>query len=967
MVNPAAKIVVCLAILLLAVVSISAGEGCPEPPPVAGGTYEFGAYARPGADGRYPEQSLVVVVCLKGYQLQGGDSIISCNENGEWSASPKCQVRGCLRPAKPWNGKAVRFKGGRRVGGQAVFKCKPGFDRVGPARKTCTVTPRGVEWTGPGGITECVARNSCRSPGVLHGANWTLIESDRRSHHEDPTFSPNTKINVECWPGFVSTEGPSVQIACGMSGEWSPPIPTCREVICPSLLESEADIDHLHSTMENRTYILGEVVNYHCDAGYRILGKTRRQCSGPNLYSPNRTWTDLDPICSEIECPDPGRIQFGGSRYLGSTRIGGSVTFRCRSGYRLQGSAVRHCLPNGRWNGTLTTCDHENFYCPNPGIPIGGRMVNQHRVRFRKGERVSYECSRDKVLIGSEERECLKSRSWSGEPPTCEGPYDFEDASEVAARLGYTLDGLPTDPQDSVSETPGPRGRFIDLGYTGGMDIYFVFDVSGSVRNSMDGLTSSINLAKALVKKIGGLDGPRRARYGACVYATNALSLFGVSDSQSSVNTLLENMIKNPQHIRDLGTGTATGKALQLVHEFMIPSAGENIQESKKYLFLFTDGKTNMGANVARPKTEAKTLRKRYDVKIHCIGVGDEVDKSELRDIASKPVSDHLFVVENANDVYEVAQNLLEQKIDYSRCGLNRPPKTRATGRIVGGDNAQQGMWPWQVALFCQKTSGCESSKCPPLFYCGGSLIAPNWVLTAAHCLRKCQAPKVRIYTGILDIYAESLRQFDQAQVYTIDAQIHHENFSQVTFDHDIALLRLSKNATLSPNVRPICLPQPTMQDDAIYSTDGKSYVTGWGHTEAFDVSVDEGRCRNPKGITSTRFLQQLAIPLRTNEECSQSFSSGRYECRFTSDYKPNMAFCAGYPDGNQDACNGDSGGPVMREVDVGGSLRWVQIGIVSWGEGCAVEGRYGVYTRVSAYKDWIEEHIRPAAFAISH
>ena len=70
---------------------------------------------------------------------------------------------------------------------------------------------------------------------------------------------------------------------------------------------------------------------------------------------------------AEIECPDPGTIRFGSSRYLESTQVGGSVTFRCRSGYRLQGSAVRHCMSNGRWNGTLTTCDHESEFPPSPG------------------------------------------------------------------------------------------------------------------------------------------------------------------------------------------------------------------------------------------------------------------------------------------------------------------------------------------------------------------------------------------------------------------------------------------------------------------------------------------------------------------------------------------------------------------------------------------------------------------------
>ena len=159
----------------------------------------------------------------------------------------------------------------------------------------------------------------------------------------------------------------------------------------------------------------------------------------------------------------------------------------------------------------------------------------------------------------------------------------------------------------------------------------------------------------------------------------------------------------------------------------------------------------------------------------------------------------------------------------------------------------------------------------------------------------------------------------------------------------------------------PLFLPCP---DDIIYSNNEMAFATGWGHEGAIDVTMIKGECRRPV-TTPSVFLHQLSIPLRTDAECRESFDSGSYKCYFTSDFKPRIAFCAGYGDGTGDTCYGDSGGPVMREVDVGGSPRWVQIGIVSWGEGCAIRGRYGVYTRLTAYADWIEEHIGSSAFAI--
>ncbi|XP_038046265.1 complement C2-like isoform X2 [Patiria miniata] len=893
---PAAKIAISLAILL-SVASCTVGEGCPEPTPVEGGRYEFGAGSTPGADGLFPRNSFVAVICFKGYKLKGGSSVIYCNDDDEWSASPTCR-----------------------------------------------------------------AENSCQSPNVLHGANWTLVESDRRSRHDDASFIPNTKINVACWPGFVSIESPS-QITCGMSGEWSPSIPTCREVMCPSLLESEAEISHLQSNMANRTYRLGEVVDYRCDAGYRILGKTWRECSGPSLHHPNRTWSDLDPICSEIECPDPGHIQFEGSRYLDSRRVGGNVTFRCRSGFNLQGSRVRHCLPNGKWSGALTTCDHEDFYCPNPGIPIGGRMVNEQSVQFRKGNRVLYECNRDRVLLGSDERECLKSRSWSGEPPTCRGPFDFEDTVEVAARMGYNIEGLVTKPQTPTEDnnTTGPSGRFISLGYTRGMDIYFVFDASGSIPKAH--FQYGLDLAKALVSKIGVADGPRQARYGACLFASDVQVAFHVSDPQPSVgivNGLLDGLI-NLHGTDPIGRGTATGKALKLIHENMIPAAYDR-PNAHKYLFLFTDGKTNMGADVALPKKEAETLRERFKVQIHCIGVGHEIDINELQEIASQPTNEHLFLVKDYGELHLLVQTITKQKLDYSPCGYNGGPNHLLTPRIAGGNVAENGEWPWQVALFCDKgIAGCD--ECVPEFFCGGSLIARNWVLSAAHCFRECPWSDIRVYTGILDKSTNLLREFDPSLVYNLDGEdalIRHEEYNDQSLDNDIALLRLSRNATLSPNVRPICMPQPTMQDAVIYSQNGDAFVAGWGTTDPYELD----NCKDTPLRTSP-LLKQLAVTVRTDEECRNSFTN-HFKCSIVTAYKPDIAFCAGDPEGNQDACRGDSGGPVMRQMTVAdGSKRWVQIGIVSWGEGCAQKGRYGIYTRLSTYKDWIQDHIGSTAYAI--
>lgn len=100
----------------------------------------------------------------------------------------------------------------------------------------------------------------------------------------------------------------------------------------------------------------------------------------------------------------------------------------------------------------------------------------------------------------------------------------------------------------------------------------------------------------------------------------------------------------------------------------------------------------------------------------------------------------------------------------------------------------------------------------------------------------------------------------------------------------------------------------------------------------------------------SSSTLQQIFVPVLNNQQCEQSF--GRVA---TID---NKIICAGSLNGDKDACGGDSGGPLMHEINEGTNYRIYQIGIVSYGFRCAVPGYPGVYTRVTAFVDWIQENL---------
>ncbi|XP_010618084.1 plasma kallikrein isoform X2 [Fukomys damarensis] len=239
---------------------------------------------------------------------------------------------------------------------------------------------------------------------------------------------------------------------------------------------------------------------------------------------------------------------------------------------------------------------------------------------------------------------------------------------------------------------------------------------------------------------------------------------------------------------------------------------------------------------------------------------------------------------------------------------------TKTNARIVGGTNSSWGEWPWQVSLQVKVTSSSH--------LCGGSLIAPQWVLTAAHCFDGIPFPDVwRIYGGILNL-SEITKETSFSQIKEL---IIHEKYKLSETGHDIALIKLQAPLNYTEFQKPICLPS---KDDGniIYTN---CWVTGWGYNK------EKGEIQN--------ILQKTRIPLVTNEECQK-----RYK-----DYViTKQMICAGYKEGGKDACKGDSGGPLVCKHNG----MWRLVGITSWGEGCARKEQPGVYTKVAEYVDWILE-----------
>ncbi|XP_040137678.2 coagulation factor X [Ictidomys tridecemlineatus] len=234
--------------------------------------------------------------------------------------------------------------------------------------------------------------------------------------------------------------------------------------------------------------------------------------------------------------------------------------------------------------------------------------------------------------------------------------------------------------------------------------------------------------------------------------------------------------------------------------------------------------------------------------------------------------------------------------------------------RIVGGRDCEEGECPWQALLIDEENEG----------FCGGTILSPFHVLTAAHCLHQAKRFKVRV--GDRNTEKEE----GNEMAHEVEVVVKHNKFVRETYDFDIAVLRLKTPITFRMNVAPACLPQKDWAE-ATLMTQKTGIVSGFGRT-------------HEKGRPSST-LKMLEVPYVDRNTCKLSSS-------FT--ITQNM-FCAGYDAKLEDACQGDSGGPhVTRFKDT-----YFVTGIVSWGEGCARKGKYGVYTKVTAFLKWIDKSMR--------
>ncbi|XP_075056136.1 coagulation factor X [Mixophyes fleayi] len=230
--------------------------------------------------------------------------------------------------------------------------------------------------------------------------------------------------------------------------------------------------------------------------------------------------------------------------------------------------------------------------------------------------------------------------------------------------------------------------------------------------------------------------------------------------------------------------------------------------------------------------------------------------------------------------------------------------------RIVGGKDCKFGECPWQAVLISENNDP----------FCGGTILSKQFILTAAHCMN--QTKYFKVVVGDLN----RLKHEGTESTHKVEKIIVHPKFVKETYDFDIAVIKLKEAINFTDNIIAACLPDPDFAEQVLVKGEA-GLVSGFGRI-------------HERGVQATK-LQKLQVPYISRETCIQSSKH-----RITE----NM-FCAGYNTELKDACQGDSGGPhVTQYKDV-----FFVTGIVSWGEGCAQQGKYGIYTKVSNLHKWLK------------
>ncbi|XP_030601980.1 complement factor B-like [Archocentrus centrarchus] len=657
----------------------------------------------------------------------------------------------------------------------------------------------------------------------------------------------------------------------------------------------------------------GSILVYRCPEGYYPYPERTRFCQRNGSWRP-RPRKFPPQKCKLVECPDPNVLENGNvsppqERYF----VDNETTYECYSGYKMRGSAKRVCLKNGKWSGSTPICSLDSGdHCADPGIPPG---ASRDGNIFGVDDTVRYTCNSNLFLVGSKERVCQENGQWTGEEPQCYYKHTFDTPLEISKAFGSSIKETLTT-SESTDDIQGERR--IRISKNGTLNIYIGVDISESINE--DYVNKSRDIVTKLITKISSFS--VTPNYEIIFFSSELYEIVNIIDFLQSKAKLQDVKSKLEEFVvGDRNTGTNLNivfkKFLEKISFIKEQTGEEGFKEHRHAIIVFTDGAYNMGGSPAPTVAQIKNMVYMNEAKaredyldIYIFAVGDEIFDEDLMPLTAGTGEHHYFRVKELEKLEETFDEMIDEDEVKGLCGLYKEYKEPRKEH-------KRKMYPWMAFVY---TQGVDDPK-----KCMGSLVTPEFVLTAAHCVHGYLPENV-----IVEIDDERGK-FKKAKTL-----IFHSNYSVTAkkhkginefYDYDVALIQLDEYVQISSDVRTICIPCTLETSAALHLVDQT--------------------CESQEKLLLKNHLERLNFLTRTKnvvdiKDVHAKLGDNRYECirhavgvegitqeTLTEAVTDNF-ICTGGREPFRDhiACTGDSGGAVFKNFE----YRTVQVALVSWG-----------------------------------